>query len=69
MSSTSMFAGKSVLITGAAAGIGRALALEFCKRGARVFAADIQMDKLQALPDAAQGSGSITILSLNVTDP
>ena len=69
MSSTSMFAGKSVLVTGAAAGIGRALALEFCKQGARVYAADIQMEKLQALAEAAEGGGSITTLSLNVTDP
>ena len=69
MSTQSIFTDKSVLITGAAAGIGRALALEFCKQGARVYAADIQMDKLEALPDVAQGSGSITTLSLNVTDP
>lgn len=69
MSIQSIFTDKSVLITGAAAGIGRALALEFCRQGARVFAADIQMDKLQALADAAQGSGSITTLLLNVTEP
>jgi short-subunit dehydrogenase len=69
MSAESIFKGKSVLVTGAAAGIGRALALEFCKRGAWVYAADIQMDKLQALNDIASGSGSITTLSLNVTEP
>ena len=69
MDSTSIFEGKSVLVTGAAAGIGRALTLEFCKRGARVYAADIQMDKLQTLANTVAGNGSITTLSLNVTDP
>ncbi len=69
MGSTSIFEGKSVLVTGAAAGIGRALALKFCEQGARVYAADIQMDKLQTLANTVTGDGSITTLSLNVTDP
>jgi short-subunit dehydrogenase len=69
MDAVSIFEGKSVLVTGAAAGIGRALALEFCRQGALVYAADIQLEKLQSLNDVAEGSGSITDLSLNVTDP
>lgn len=35
------FAGKSVLVTGGAAGIGRAVALEFAKEGANLILADI----------------------------
>jgi short-subunit dehydrogenase len=69
MDAVSIFEDKSVLVTGAAAGIGRALALEFCRQGALVYAADIQLEKLQTLKDVAEGSGSITGLSLNVTDP
>jgi short-subunit dehydrogenase len=69
MDAVSIFEDKSVLVTGAAAGIGRALALEFCRQGALVYAADIQLEKLQTLNDVAEGSGSITGLPLNVTDP
>lgn len=36
-----VYAGKSVLVTGAAGGIGRAAALAFAKAGAKVVAADI----------------------------
>ncbi|MES2495689.1 MAG: glucose 1-dehydrogenase [Pseudomonadota bacterium] len=35
------FSGKSVLVTGGAAGIGRAVALEFAKEGANLIVADI----------------------------
>lgn len=62
------FAGRSVLVTGAAAGIGRSLCLALCRQGAHVYAGDIQAEKLQSLADAAPGSGSITTLMLNVTD-
>ena len=66
--SSSEFHQKSVLVTGAAAGMGRALCLELCRQGAHVYAGDIQLDKLESLTDAAQGPGSITPLPLNVTD-
>lgn len=36
------FAGKVAVITGAASGIGRALALDFARRGMRIVAADIE---------------------------
>jgi short-subunit dehydrogenase len=54
------FKQQTALVTGAAAGIGRGLCLELCKRGAWV--------KLEALADAAQGPGSITPLVLDVSD-
>jgi short-subunit dehydrogenase len=66
--SSSEFHQQSVLVTGAAAGMGRALCLELCRQGAHVYAGDIQQDKLQSLEDAAQGPGSITTRLLNVTD-
>lgn len=63
------FNGQSVLITGAAAGMGRALCLELCRAGAHVYAGDIQQEKLQTLAESAAGAGSIDSLMLDVTDP
>ena len=40
------FAGKSVLVTGAASGIGRATAILFAREGARVTMGDINPDGL-----------------------
>lgn len=63
------FNGQSVLITGAAAGMGRALCLALCRAGAHVYAGDIQQEKLQTLAESAAGAGSIDTLLLDVTDP
>ena len=38
MVDTQRFAGKAVLVTGAASGIGRAVALRFAREGAQVLA-------------------------------
>lgn len=50
------FAGKTVIVTGAASGIGRATAERIAREGGRVIASDIAADKLDALaadnPDA-----------------
>jgi NAD(P)-dependent dehydrogenase (short-subunit alcohol dehydrogenase family) len=43
------FAHKTVLVTGAASGIGRATAVRVVAEGARVLAADVQQDPLDAL--------------------
>ncbi len=50
------FAGKTVIVTGAASGIGRATASRIAREGGRVIASDIAADKLEAFraehPDA-----------------
>ncbi len=56
---SSRFDGRSVLVTGAASGIGFEMARQFLEEGAAVFAADLN-------PDGAPGG--TTALSVDVTD-
>lgn len=49
MEAGARFAGKSVVITGAASGIGRAATLLFAREGATVFAADLNLAGAEAL--------------------
>ena len=58
--------GRTVVITGAAGGIGRALALRCAAAGARVAATDIQVDLLKAVGDEL-GEGHVA-LACDVTD-
>ncbi|HXV01839.1 MAG TPA: glucose 1-dehydrogenase [Caulobacteraceae bacterium] len=51
------FAGKVAAITGAASGIGRAIALRLAEEGAAVLAMDLAHDSLQDLADVIVGSG------------
>ncbi|MFJ4223701.1 SDR family NAD(P)-dependent oxidoreductase [Microbacterium sp. NPDC089695] len=46
---TGRFAGKTVIVTGAASGIGKATASRIAREGGRVIAADISAEKLGAL--------------------
>lgn len=43
------FQGRSVFLTGAASGIGRALALQLADAGCRLFLVDISADGLESL--------------------
>jgi NAD(P)-dependent dehydrogenase (short-subunit alcohol dehydrogenase family) len=62
--------GKSAVVTGAAAGIGRATAELFAREGARLVLADINADGLSALRDSlADVTGDVTVLTADVSKP
>ena len=63
------FEGKTAIITGAAQGIGRAVALEFAERGANLLLADIQSAKVESVAAEIRASGSkATATAVDVTD-
>jgi NAD(P)-dependent dehydrogenase (short-subunit alcohol dehydrogenase family) len=62
--------GKSAVVTGAAAGIGRATAELFAREGARLVLADINTDGLSALRDSlADVAGDIAVVTADVSKP
>jgi 2-keto-3-deoxy-L-fuconate dehydrogenase len=56
---TDRIQGKTVLVTAAAAGIGRASALRLAREGAQVWATDIEEKGLEALAAEAAGTGLV----------
>jgi short-subunit dehydrogenase len=64
----SEFAGKTVLITGASEGIGRATSLAFTARGATVFGAARSQSRLDALVGEAPGPGKVVPIVADVAD-
>lgn len=60
------FADAHVLVTGAASGIGRAVAHAFAESGARVTAVDVNGDGLAA---TAEGHGAIACVTCDLADP
>lgn len=60
--------GKTAIVTGAASGIGRAIALKFAQEGAEVVAADIDGSEAQAVAAAiAETGGSAIGLETDIT--
>ena len=62
------FAGRSVVITGAAGGIGIVLVQRFLTRGARVFAVDRDQDALDRLQAEHAKSAKLSTVVLDVSD-
>lgn len=62
------FAGKTVIVTGAASGIGQATALRIAKEGGRVIAADISKDGLDALIEENAGLDLVPVAGDISTD-
>jgi 3-oxoacyl-[acyl-carrier protein] reductase len=60
------FEGRTALVTGAAHGFGRAIAIAFAQRGARVIACDIRADELPET--VAMAGGACEARTLDVTD-
>lgn len=65
------FAGKVVVVTGAASGIGAACARAFADRGARLILVDLNSDELanqRAVLATAGDASSILVFAIDVTD-
>jgi len=66
---TDLTARPVVLITGASAGIGEAIARRFASAGYRIVAVARRQEKLDALAEALSGQGPVATLSLDVAQP
>ncbi len=60
---------KVAVITGSASGIGKEIAFEFAKEGAKVCIADLALEAAQATADEInKGGGTAMAVAMNVTD-
>jgi 2-keto-3-deoxy-L-fuconate dehydrogenase len=65
---TARLSGKTILVTSAAQGIGRATAIAMAKEGAKVWATDIRGDLLDALAKEQPGISTFTLNALSTED-
>jgi meso-butanediol dehydrogenase / (S,S)-butanediol dehydrogenase / diacetyl reductase len=64
------FEGKGVLVTGGAAGMGRAIAEAFAGEGAEVVIADINEERVaETAKELSSGGAKVTSVGCDVTDP
>lgn len=63
------FAGKAVLVTGGATGIGRAACVAFAAKGAKVLIGDIDYRAEETVSIILQAGGDAHFTPTNVTDP
>lgn len=69
MNASERFSGQTIVVTGASAGIGHALAQKLAKEGGRVFAAARNMEKLAELARGSESSaGRIVPVQTDVRD-
>lgn len=70
MTGAGRLAGRAVLATGAASGLGRACALAFAAQGASVVFADVDVEgAADAAKEAAAAGGAAVAAPVDVTDP
>ena len=63
-------AGRVIIVTGAARGLGRAYTLELCRQGAAVVANDMDEAALKETADAVRDApGSVHLITGDITDP
>jgi 3-hydroxybutyrate dehydrogenase len=61
--------GKSAIVTGAASGIGRGIALAFARAGAKVAIADLNLGAAEAAAEAIRGAGTEALaVAMDVAD-
>jgi 3-oxoacyl-[acyl-carrier protein] reductase len=60
---------QSIIVAGAARGIGRAIARAFAMEGGQVFACDRLLKEVEAIAGPCEGGGCIHARAVDVTDP